>query len=226
MEWKTNPANDDMPEEHYTTLKDGASGIFGEKSKLPLIIILLGVVFLVVLFFIFNPRPPKTGQPDPDVIDARLALLEKQINEIDRIKEKIEAMDFRLNTDAVSSVDIDKLTGAIQANAAAVSQMDKKIGQLETELQQTAEKIKAQPAARAPQKSPPAATPEVSSKKPPVEARSGNGLIYHTVQKGDTLYRLSQKYGISVAKLQELNNMGQGTELFPGKQLIVGPAKQ
>lgn len=226
MEWKTNAADDDMPEEHYTTLKDGASGIFGEKSKLPLIIILLGVVFLAVLFFIFNPRSPGTEQPDPDVIDARLALLEKQINEIDRIREKIEAMDFRLNTDAVSAMDIDKLTGAIHANAAAVSQMDKKIGQLEKELQQTTEKIKAQPATRAHQKPVLAATPEASAQKPPVEAKSGDGLIYHTVQKGDTLYRLSQKYGISVTKLQELNNMGQGTELFPGKQLIVRPVKQ
>lgn len=221
MEWKNTGADDDMQEEHYTSLKSGA-GILGEKSKLPLIIILTGVVFLAALFFLLNPRPPKTAQLDADVIDARLALLEGQINELDKIKDKIVEMDSRFSPDTVSVMDIDKLTDAIQANAAAISRMDGRIGQLEKQLKNTIEKVQPPPKAVAPQKPapiPPAQTTAPSAVKPE------DGKIYHTVQKGDTLYRLSVKYGISVPKLQELNNLGTGTEIFPGQQVVVGPAK-
>jgi LysM repeat protein len=223
MEWKNTGADDDMHEEqHYTTLKSGASGILGEKSKLPLIIILAGVLFLVALFFILNPRPPRTAQPEADVIDARLALLERQINEIDRIKEKLVEMDARMAIDTVSVMDIDKLVDAIQANAAALSRLDGKIGQMEKQLKKTAEKAQAPPVVSAPQKTAPSAPAQAPA---PVAAKPGDGLMYHTVQKGDTLYRLSVKYGISVPKLQELNNLGTETEIFPGQQVVVGPAK-
>jgi LysM repeat protein len=223
MEWKNTGADDDMHEEQYTTLKGGTSGILGEKSKLPFIIILAGIIFLVALFFIVNPRPPRTAQPDADVIDARLALLERQINEIDRIKEKIVEMDARLSMDAVSVMDIDKLTGAVQANASAISRVDEKIGQMEKQLKKAAEKAPAPPVAREPKKPAPAASAPAS---PAADVKPSDGLMYHTVQKGDTLYRLSVKYGISVPKLQELNNLGTGTEIFPGQQVVVGPAKQ
>ncbi len=218
MEWKkNNEENDDLSEAHYTSLKNGSSGIFGEKLKLPLIIILVGVLFLMALFFIVN-RPPKTAQQDADVIESRMALLEKQIYEIDRIREKIEEMEARRPAETVSTRDIEQLTGAIKANAAVISEMEKKIALLERELKKTAEKAQAPPVARAPEKPAPVAAP-------PAAAKSADGLMYHTVQQGDTLYRLSVKYGISVPKLQELNNLGRGNEIFPGQQVIVGPVK-
>lgn len=225
MEWKkTTEENDDMSEAHYTSLKDGSSGILGEKSKLPLIIILGGVIFLVALFFIVN-RPPKTAQQDTDVIESRLALLEKQTYEIDRITEKIAEMEARRPVETVSQRDIEQLTGAIKANAAFISEMEKKIALLEGELKKTAKKAQAPPVARAPEKPAPVAAPAAPAAAPPAAAKPADGLMYHTVQQGDTLYRLSVKYGISVPKLQELNNLGTGNEIFPGQQVIVGPVK-
>lgn len=225
MEWKKNTEeNDDLSEAHYTSLKDGSSGILGEKSKLPLIIILGGVIFLAALFFIVN-RPPKTAQQDTDIIESRLALLEKQIYEIDRIREKITEMEARRPVETISPRDIEQLTGAIKANAASISEMEKKIALLEGELKKTAKKTQAPPVARAPEKPAPVAASAVPAAAPPAAAKPADGLMYHTVQKGDTLYRLSVKYGISVLKLQELNNLGTGNEIFPGQQVIVGPVK-
>jgi len=45
----------------------------------------------------------------------------------------------------------------------------------------------------------------------------------HTVQRGDTLYGLSRKYGTSVQELQSLNNL-QSTSLSVGQRLIVKKA--
>jgi membrane-bound lytic murein transglycosylase D len=41
---------------------------------------------------------------------------------------------------------------------------------------------------------------------------------YHTVVKGDTAYSISKKYGISIEKLKELNNLG-GTGISLGQKL-------
>lgn len=45
---------------------------------------------------------------------------------------------------------------------------------------------------------------------------------YHTVQKGDTLWSISQRYGgVPVEKIRKLNKL-KGNELKPGQKLIVG----
>lgn len=43
----------------------------------------------------------------------------------------------------------------------------------------------------------------------------------HTVQRGDNLGKIAQKYGTTVTKLQELNGI-RGTSIMPGQVLIVG----
>lgn len=53
---------------------------------------------------------------------------------------------------------------------------------------------------------------------------SGTGMSVapkHTVQAGETLFRISQKYGVTVAQLQEWNQLS-GTIISVGQELIVG----
>lgn len=52
-------------------------------------------------------------------------------------------------------------------------------------------------------------------------------LIFHRVEKGETLYRISRKYGISVETLQALNDMKKDDLLITvGQELIVRREKQ
>jgi len=52
-------------------------------------------------------------------------------------------------------------------------------------------------------------------------------LIFHRVEKGETLYRISKNYGISVKELQELNDMKKDDLLITvGQELIVKKVKQ
>ncbi len=48
---------------------------------------------------------------------------------------------------------------------------------------------------------------------------------YHTVQKGENLYHVSKKYGVSVEKLQKLNNLSSGQSLRIGQKLLVSPQR-
>jgi len=52
-------------------------------------------------------------------------------------------------------------------------------------------------------------------------------LIFHRVEKGETLYRISRNYGISVEKLQELNDMKKNDLIIDiGQELIIRAEKQ
>ena len=48
--------------------------------------------------------------------------------------------------------------------------------------------------------------------------------VYHIVQKGDTLWRIANKYkyeGVTVAQLKNLNKINSSRELKPGTKLKV-----
>ena len=60
--------------------------------------------------------------------------------------------------------------------------------------------------------------------KPPVAASTDTSKTSHQVAKGETLYRIAKRYGISVEKLQELNGMKKGdVTIQSGRKLIVSP---
>ena len=44
---------------------------------------------------------------------------------------------------------------------------------------------------------------------------------YHQVQQGETLYGIAKKYGISLAELCRLNQIGTGQAIKPGQKLLV-----
>lgn len=48
---------------------------------------------------------------------------------------------------------------------------------------------------------------------------------YHTVQKGETLFGISKKYGISLAELRKQNNLHANQPLRIGQKLLVSPSR-
>ena len=54
------------------------------------------------------------------------------------------------------------------------------------------------------------------------KAKASSAKI-HVVQSGDNLYRISQKYGIGLDQLRDLNNLNKKSKIFPGQKLKVSP---
>jgi len=52
-------------------------------------------------------------------------------------------------------------------------------------------------------------------------SKNENGHINYTVKKGDTLWRISQAFGVTVAQLQKWNNLSKNTQLQPGQTLVL-----
>jgi LysM repeat protein len=90
-----------------------------------------------------------------------------------------------------------------QALLQRVDALAKKVEALEKQKQPTAES-KAKPS--------PSSKPTVSTEKQ-----------YHTVQKGESLYGISKKYGISVEELRKQNDLSVDQPLRAGQKLLVSP---
>ncbi|MGD2028879.1 MAG: LysM peptidoglycan-binding domain-containing protein [Desulfobacterales bacterium] len=59
--------------------------------------------------------------------------------------------------------------------------------------------------------------------KPAKAAPKTTKKRYYTVQSGDTLYRISQTYGLTVDKLRILNKLSDTAVIHPGQELLVSP---
>ena len=59
--------------------------------------------------------------------------------------------------------------------------------------------------------------------KPPTKTtkEATSTLLYHVIQKGDTFYSISRKYGTTVAHILKLNHFSKQPILYPGNKLIV-----
>ncbi|MDO9262758.1 MAG: LysM peptidoglycan-binding domain-containing protein, partial [Desulfosalsimonadaceae bacterium] len=65
---------------------------------------------------------------------------------------------------------------------------------------------------------------QVKAKPPVVASTADANKSSHQVAKGETLYRIAKRYGISVEKLQQLNGMKKGdVTIQSGRKLIVSP---
>jgi len=69
-------------------------------------------------------------------------------------------------------------------------------------------------------------TAEPKAKPPtPSKPTASAEKKYHMVLRGETLYGISEKYGMSVEELQKLNNLSAGKTLRPGQKLLVSPER-
>ncbi len=67
------------------------------------------------------------------------------------------------------------------------------------------------------QKSEPKKQPTISKTAEP----DGTQIIEHIVEKGDTLYNISRRYGMTVDSLRKLNQLSESTVLQVGQKLVV-----
>ena len=79
------------------------------------------------------------------------------------------------------------------------------------------------PAAETTQKA--EATPKAEDAKAAADTQKEAPEKIHTVKKGDTLYRISRRYNLSVDKLREYNKLESSASIYPGQKLNITPPK-
>jgi len=58
--------------------------------------------------------------------------------------------------------------------------------------------------------------------KPAKVAKKTTKKRYYTVRRGDTLYEISRRYGLTVKKIRILNKLSDKAVIHPGQKLLVG----
>jgi len=158
---------------------------------LPAFLIVLLAIVLVLGISYFLTKRPAGG--DKALLSKMTALEEK----IASLEKQMGELQSKSGT-----------PGPDPSLAQRVDVLSQKVATLEKQKTPALEKQKA-----------PAMEPK--GKPAPPKAAVTAEKRYHTVQKGETLYRISKKYGIRVEEIRKLNNLSGSQSLKTGQKLLV-----
>ncbi len=156
----------------------------------------LGLLVLVLAFVMLGSG---AGRQE---IDNRLELLEKRLDD----------MEFRLGSIVQSTAggDMASLQKANQDLGQRFDALERKLEGRLNQMQAALTQLERKPPPAPPQ---PKAKPAKTPPKPTTRV--------HTVQKGETLYQISRKYGMRVDDIRKLNGIGQDFKIYPGQKIKV-----
>jgi LysM repeat protein len=202
--------NGEEREESYEEASQVDSG--ARKSLKPVLIAGAGLLAaVVVLLMVFSGSPRTADKEQFKNLEARLKILEEKLAKLDWIDTGMARLDRR-------EKEITSLAERLNQMESAFS---RKIDQLSKEPPKPQAKAPEAPAAKTESQ---AAKAEAPSPKPapapPKVEKETKGRI-HVVQKGETVYGIGRRYGLSVEQVLKLNNLTLKDPIKPGQKLVV-----
>ncbi len=173
-----------------------------DKGVMPYVLMVGGFIVLIILAVIIIPKI--RGSEDNSrisLIDARVKQLELRLNRIESLDKRLSLLD-KLRTELEISI-MERLDSL---EASLSMRMDQKVKELDTLHMEAKQK-----------------TPD---KKKVVKApKKKTEYRYHEVSAGETLYRISRKYGLTVEELRQLNQISPESVISVGQKLIINREK-
>lgn len=194
--------------------KNKRLGLFADLLSSPFVWGGTAVVILILMLMLFWPDSNGKASIDKldnitqrlDMLENRLFIVETNIQDISvqqPQEQNLESFQNRIEQlEAFVKHKTDQFTSELE-------KAQKKISSLESKPSTTVISSK------------PASAPKAAPAAKPAAARKTDAAKYHVVKQGETLYRISINYGISVDKLLELNNMSKGAVIHPGQKIMV-----
>lgn len=191
-----------------------------KKHEFTLIIAGALAVTLVVFFLFFSSSDSDTQMVSSSSQNATPGALEDRLASMEAALESMQAKLMNSGDTTLTSMDatlvqlqqqVSRLEAAAQIKFDSLTE---RMGNLEQKLS-TVSKMAASPA---PVKSV-ETTPSV--KKAPNVQDKKTAEVFHTVKKGETLWRIAQEYNTTVAALRKLNNLDTDAKIYPGTNILV-----
>ena len=201
-----------------------------------IIIMLLGAgIISLLIFFVFLKPSGDSKLFKPEKIDEPVSIEEFQ-NQIDRLSEMVEKANTtesdlsdsndgtKSKTDKRSEAfyrDYVKRLERIEASLSIKYEtLANRINKLERNIDKLSRKIDSSKRKTANIAKKP--TIKTSKKKETRRVlKKKKESIFHTVEKGDTLYSLSKKYNTSVKELERINHLPKNANIYPGDNLLI-----
>jgi LysM repeat protein len=159
----------------------------------------LGVLLLIILVAVLFSGGNQQSTEDLSTIQARLSQLEERITRLEAVEDKV--------------VFLEKQEKGLQQ---AVTEANEFGRSLSRQLEALTERLGSSRRAAG---SGSAAPTTVATAQP--KETSSKGKRHHTVLRGETLYGIAQKYGLSVDELCRLNNISRNQIIRIGQRLVV-----
>ena len=159
---------------------------------------LIALFFVLALFSFFFGRGPG-GTGEQDLIRNKVTKMEGEVTRLKAMEERVINLEKNLALQSVPA------TGAEGALAEKLETLSKRVEALEKKPASTEK---------------PAASAAVKEKLKK-ETASPAKKRYHEVKKGETLYQISKKYGISLTELRNLNNLNPEQSIQPGQKIQI-----
>lgn len=165
------------------------------KDKMPLIVIGVGLLLLLCLFL--KSLFTTQNAVDPKALEA--------------LDERVKQMELKFEATEATLSEMEKRSEAF------AGRMAERIDRLEAALRALSEAISENRDVSAAKGSD--AGPQL-----PEVARPSEPKVHHEVEPGETLFSISQRYGLSLEELRKLNNLAPDTVIRPGQQLKISEA--
>ncbi|WP_457553119.1 LysM peptidoglycan-binding domain-containing protein [Desulfobacula sp.] len=175
-------------------------------------LILFGALSLtiIIFFLFFKSSDNRTEIPKINASSSAIADLEKRIETLEK------TLEIRENTagptggkDAGTMAEIKPLKERVASLETAFSakfdSLIKRMGAIEKSISRQ-QKI--------------SVAAKTTKPVAPVKKKKKTGL-FHTIQKGETLYSISKKYNTTVATIQRLNKLTVDSKIYPGAIILV-----
>ena len=180
-------------------------------------LILLGALLLtIIIFFLFFRSSDSKVEPvKKSVSTTSFTDLEKRIEKIEQALELKEKFSGSAKGNAEKAMPgIDPIKERVARLETAFSSKFDSLTVRMDKIEKNISLFKNKPAATA-------ETPKSSIPIKKAMKKTKSASVFHTVQKGETLYSISKKYNTSIASLLKLNNLSANAKIYPGSKMIV-----
>jgi LysM repeat protein len=183
--------------------KPSGRHFFWDLLSSPPIWIGIGAVLFIILLFIFLSTSSNTESSNKEIeikfteLNRKLNLLENRLTILETNLENFSGSKLSGQKDAFPEI------------AQFKSRLDHMESSLDHRLDQLSEEIKDIEKSKIVQK-----------ESMPIVSKQRTGPRYHTVKKGETLYRISRMHDISLDMLRKLNKL-EGNTVYPGQKIQI-----
>jgi LysM repeat protein len=165
------------------------------RDKMPLVVIGIGLLLLLSLFF--KSLFTTQSAVDPEALKA--------------LDERVKQMELKFDAAEATLSEMEKRSKAF------AGRMAERIDRLEATSHALSEAISENRAVSTAKGS------DAGPERPEVSRPSG-AEVHHEIKPGETLFSISQRYGLSVEELRKLNNLAPDAVIRPGQQLKISEA--
>jgi len=185
-----------------------------KRSLKPVLIAGGGLLVAVIVVLMFLSSPKSTEKDQLKGIETRLKQIEEKLAKLEWIDTGMARLDRKEKDFATLAERMTQMESSINRRIDQLGKEAVKPAAKQEPATAKAESAHPRPEA-APAKSAPASA----------KAEKDSKAKVHVVEKGETIYGISRRYGIPVEQILKSNHLSPKDPIRPGQKLVLGPAK-